>query len=104
MVVIRLGADLGLFRHLASHDDSLTVDQMAGLTTASPQLLGTLFVIQYLYFVCWLTRQIERILRCLGSNSLIKEVGVNEYQANNTTRLLANPNVEAGVYHMLVSL
>lgn len=48
MGVARLGADLGLFRHLASHDGSLAVDQMAGSTAASPQLLGVLLGVQHL--------------------------------------------------------
>lgn len=48
MGVARLGADLGLFRHFASHDGSLTVDQIAGSTAASPQLLGAPLGIQHL--------------------------------------------------------
>ncbi|GAD98551.1 hypothetical protein PVAR5_7246 [Paecilomyces variotii No. 5] len=78
---IRLGEDLHLFRHLATHNGSLTAAQLADITGASPQLL-------------------ERILRYLASINVIKEVGVNEYQANTTTHSLADPKGEAMVYHV----
>ncbi|KAJ9325574.1 hypothetical protein DTO027B5_6314 [Paecilomyces variotii] len=77
----RLAADLKLFHHLASHNGSLTVARLADMTGASSRLL-------------------ERLLRYLASINVIKEVGVDEYQANTTTKTLADPKGEAMVYHM----
>ncbi|KAJ5669145.1 S-adenosyl-L-methionine-dependent methyltransferase [Penicillium macrosclerotiorum] len=77
---IRLGADLGLFRHFASQKEPLTVSQLADLTGASPQLL-------------------ERFLRYLASTNIIKEVAANQYQANTTTFVLADPKGDAMIYH-----
>jgi hypothetical protein len=38
--MLRISADLGLFRSLAESDASLTVTKIAELTKASPQFLG----------------------------------------------------------------
>ncbi|KAJ5389685.1 S-adenosyl-L-methionine-dependent methyltransferase [Penicillium cataractarum] len=78
--IIRLGADLKLFRIIASQNGSVTVSQLAKTTQASPLLL-------------------ERLLRYLASNSMIKETGLNEYQANKNTHILADEKGEAMVYH-----
>ncbi|CAI7613307.1 unnamed protein product [Penicillium discolor] len=78
--MLRTSADLGLLRHLTESDKPLTVTQIADLTKASPALL-------------------ERILRYLAGVDVIKETGVNEYTANSTTRILADPKGEAMVYH-----
>jgi hypothetical protein len=40
MGTICLGADMKLFRTIASHDGSLTVSQLAKTTQASPLMLG----------------------------------------------------------------
>ncbi|CAI7653261.1 unnamed protein product [Penicillium glandicola] len=77
---LRVSADLGLLRFLASSDVPLAIPKIAELTGASPPLL-------------------ERILRYLASTDLIKETGVNEYTANNITRVLADPKGEAMIYH-----
>ncbi|CEJ55584.1 hypothetical protein PMG11_01835 [Penicillium brasilianum] len=80
LACIRLGADLKLFRIIASQNGSVAVSQLAKTTKASPLLL-------------------ERLLRYLASNSMIKEIGLNEYQANKNTHILAEEKGEAMVYH-----
>ncbi|KAJ5236461.1 hypothetical protein N7489_006552 [Penicillium chrysogenum] len=78
--MLRISADLGLFRSLAESDASLTVTKIAELTRASPQFL-------------------ERILRYLAATHIIKETGINEYMANRITHALADPMGEAMIYH-----
>ncbi|KAJ6138196.1 O-methyltransferase family 2 [Penicillium samsonianum] len=78
--MLRIGADLGLFRSLTRSDVSLTVTQIAELTGSSPPFL-------------------ERILRYLAATDMIKETGVNEYTASSITHVLADPKGEAMIYH-----
>ncbi|KAJ6187511.1 hypothetical protein N7519_002419 [Penicillium mononematosum] len=78
--MLRISADLGLFRSLAESDVSLTVAKIAELTRASPPFL-------------------ERILRYLAATHMIKETGINEYMANRITHALADPKGEAMIYH-----
>lgn len=42
---------------------------------------------------------IERVLRYLASTNMITEVGVNEYQANKITHILADPKGEGMAYY-----
>ncbi|KAJ5384780.1 O-methyltransferase family 2 [Penicillium concentricum] len=78
--MLRIGADMGLFRSLTRSDVSLTIMQIAEITGASPPLL-------------------ERILRYLATEDVIKESGVNEYTANSITHVLADSKGEALIYH-----
>ncbi|OQE46328.1 hypothetical protein PENCOP_c001G00779 [Penicillium coprophilum] len=78
--MLRISADLGLLRSLASSDTSLTVVEISDLTGASSPFL-------------------ERILRHLAAIDMIKETGINEYCANRTTHVLASSKGEAMVYH-----
>ncbi|KAJ5514342.1 O-methyltransferase family 2 [Penicillium fimorum] len=78
--MLRIGADMGLFRSLARSDVSLSTMQIAEITGASPPFL-------------------ERILRYLAATGIIKETGVNEYTTNSITHVLADPKGEAMIYH-----
>ncbi len=45
---------------------------------------------------------LERVLRYLSSMSFMANVGPNEFQANKTTYVLANPMADAGIYHAYI--
>ncbi|KAJ5733220.1 S-adenosyl-L-methionine-dependent methyltransferase [Penicillium manginii] len=78
--VIRIGVDLKLFHAVATAQKPLTVDQLAEITEASSGLL-------------------ERLLRYLASNNIVKEVGPNEYAASNLTYIFASEKGEAMISH-----
>ncbi|KAJ5681917.1 o-methyltransferase domain-containing protein [Penicillium maclennaniae] len=78
--VIRVGADLGLFRTLATTNKTFKLEELSDLTGSAPGPL-------------------ERINRYLALNNTIKEVGINEYHASRVTHILASDLGEAMVYH-----
>ncbi|KAJ5580532.1 o-methyltransferase domain-containing protein [Penicillium hetheringtonii] len=80
--ILRIGIDIGLLRSLASSTGPLTVHQLAETCNASAELL-------------------ERILRYLASNNVVKEVECNKYQACNLTFVFASDKGEAMVCHGL---
>lgn len=98
--MLRIGADLGLFGFLTKSGGPLTVDQLAKLTGASPELLGEdLHTVQYICRTLIEIHCVERILRYLAATDMIKETGANQYSANSNTYVLADPKGEAMVYH-----
>ncbi|KAJ6095584.1 S-adenosyl-L-methionine-dependent methyltransferase [Penicillium sp. IBT 16267x] len=80
IAMLRLGVDLGVFRNLSKANGTLTVNQLASVHDASPNFM-------------------ERVLRYLAANNMIMEVGMNEYQANKITYVLADPRGEGMAYH-----
>jgi hypothetical protein len=81
--MIRIGSDLGLFKALAAHDGPASVEKLAEPTGADPLLL-------------------RRILRYLASNRLVVEISKDQFAGNKTTRALADPRIEGGLYHASV--
>lgn len=45
-----------------------------------------------------------RILRYLASVGMVKEESKDAYSANNITKVLADPNYQAGIYHWHATL
>ncbi|KAL4892529.1 S-adenosyl-L-methionine-dependent methyltransferase [Aspergillus ambiguus] len=81
MALIRVGVELGLFRHLANQESqSQTVSSLANALGASPSLL-------------------VRILRFLSSVGIIQETGPNLYCGNAMTHVLASEAGECLLIH-----
>ncbi|KAJ5610647.1 hypothetical protein N7510_007366 [Penicillium lagena] len=78
--VVRVGADLNIFGTLCNHQGSMSVDDLAKSSGASPQLL-------------------ERVLRYLASNNIIHEVSEDEYEANKSTHIIADPAGEGMIHY-----
>ncbi|KAF4633855.1 hypothetical protein G7Y89_g4256 [Cudoniella acicularis] len=80
LAIIRTALDLKLFNILTDNNDTIQLDALASKTGADPILLG-------------------RILRMLSSLGIVKETGENCFGANQITRNLSIPEIQAGVYH-----
>ncbi|CAL5873605.1 uncharacterized protein PFLUO_LOCUS7886 [Penicillium psychrofluorescens] len=77
--ILRVGADLNLFGSLCRHQGSMSVNDLAKSSGASPQLLA-------------------RLLRYLASNNIVHEISEDQYEANKTTHSIADP-VGDGMLH-----
>lgn len=97
--MIRVGADIGLFRTLAENDKPFKLAKLAEATGATPELLGKLILPLSRQDLTDHTVIAERVARYLASNNTIKEVGINEYQASNITHIFASDLGEGMVYH-----
>ncbi|KAJ5238773.1 o-methyltransferase-like protein [Penicillium chermesinum] len=82
----KIGVDLHIFRRLAAVESSTGLETLAHETQADPLLLG-------------------RLLRYWASVSMLTEVDVDTFAANNITKVLASPKGESyvRVYYELVS-
>jgi demethylsterigmatocystin 6-O-methyltransferase len=79
--MIKTGFDLGLFKLLSGRKEPTSTEEIAKLNGGDPAL-------------------ISRILRFLASIRVIQEVGQGIFEANKTTRHLADPGVEGGLKYM----
>lgn len=97
----RIGADLKIFSAVAQSEKPLTTSELAQLSGAAPELMG-------MYFRLLLKNTADsfqgRILRYLASVGMVKEESKDTYSANNITKVLADPNYEAGIYHWHATL
>lgn len=97
--ILRIGADLGLFKLLAQNEHPLQVEAIAKLTSSSSELLGTKFPAVNIFSMLIEIDVIERLLRYLAAANIIKETGTNEYTASAVTHVMADPKGEAMIYH-----
>lgn len=97
----RIGADLKIFSSVAQSEKPLTTSELAQLSGAAPELMG-------MYFRLSLRNPANnfqgRILRYLASVGMVKEESKDAYSANNITKVLADPNYQAGIYHWHATL
>ncbi|KAJ2999001.1 hypothetical protein NUW58_g141 [Xylaria curta] len=77
---VKVGFDLGLFRHLTESEGSWTVAQLAEKCSAEPAFL-------------------DRFMRYLASIGAVEETSKDSYAGNNVSRNLANRMAEAGISH-----
>lgn len=77
---VQIGIDLKLFRYLVESTEPLSIQQISEKTGAEPQLM-------------------TRVLRFLASIGAVNENDQVQYDANHTTRNLAEPLTEAGLSH-----
>ncbi|GAW24151.1 hypothetical protein ANO14919_137320 [Xylariales sp. No.14919] len=77
---VKVGFDLGLFRHLSKSDGSWTVAQLAEKSGAEPAFLA-------------------RFMSYLASIGAIDEISKDSYAGNNVSRNLAERMAEAGISH-----
>ena len=82
--IVRIGNKLDLFGTLDRSNVPMSVQDLANVVTADPQLL-------------------LRLLRYLAAMGAIEEVDENQYTANNITRNLAVPRLAAGCMQLFRS-
>lgn len=83
--VIRVCIDLDLFTKLSEGLGAKTANELGRLTGADPKLL-------------------ERFLKVLGTEDVVKEVGPDTYEANAMTRLLSTDAAKGAVIDMYAQL
>ena len=79
----------------------MTTSALAQLSGAAPELMGM--------YIRLLLRKLAdnfqgRILRYLASVGMVREESKDAYSANNITKVLADPNYQAGIYHWRAAL
>lgn len=73
-----MGYQLGVFEALVASPAALTAEELAKHTGADPKL-------------------VSRVVRYLAANRIIVELGENLYEANKTTKYMADPHMEGGM-------